>query len=48
MVLRPSLSIYLANFSDSELAESSVALETATMIQLGFFIYPLTILVTCY
>lgn len=48
MVLSPSLSIYLANFNDYELAESSVAFDTATIIQFGFFMYPFTILVTCY
>ena len=38
IVLIPYLSIYLANFNDYELAESSVALDTATMMQLGFLI----------
>jgi hypothetical protein len=47
MVLRPSLSIYRASLRDSELAESSVAFDTATMMQFGFFMYPLTILMTC-
>jgi hypothetical protein len=33
----PYLSIYLASFNDYEFAESSVAFDTATMMQLGFF-----------
>jgi hypothetical protein len=37
IVLNPYLSIYLANFNDYEFAESSVALDTATIIQFGFF-----------
>ena len=48
IVRRPSLSIYLANLRDYEFAESSVAFETATIIQFGFFMYPLTIFITCY
>lgn len=44
----PSLSTSLANFSDYELAESSVAFDTATMMQLGFLMYPFIIFTTCY
>jgi len=36
IVRAPYLSTYLASFSDYELAESSVALDTATIMQLGF------------
>jgi len=32
------LSTYLANFRDYELSESSVALDTATIMQFGFFV----------
>ena len=48
MVLIPYLSTSLANFNDYEFAESSVALETATIMQLGFFMYPFIIFTTCY
>lgn len=47
MVRIPYRSIYLASFKDSELAESSVAFDTAIIMQFGFFIYPFTIFVTC-
>ena len=46
-VRMPYLSIYRASFNDSEFAESSVAFDTATIMQLGFFMYPFTILITC-
>jgi len=37
IVLIPSRSIYLANFKDSEFAESSIAFDTAIIMQFGFF-----------
>lgn len=48
IVLIPSLSISRANLRDYEFAESSVAFDTAIIMQFGFLMYPFIILRTCY
>ena len=39
IVLSPYGSAFLANFNDSELAKSSLALDTANISEFGLFIY---------